>query len=302
MKNRFFIVTCLVIFIACGRHKPQQTVDTPTGNKLTTEAVQPQEIRLLKPEESLIEKKMAMAMNLLADSVTLNDACTALEAAQSILQSIDAADALGDDSARQDALAELRKCLANFREHLAQFKLLDNIDAAITPIEDLTTFEEHMIAIDEAGVAFEDAVTVYADTEEYLLKLPDEETLNEIRFEGWTKRDWFDNGYIQALRIYLDAYVQGEVLCPDLDPYKEVLRGKFAVWGIAPTLLGGVNIWILPIADPQNVLETWVYSEVQDDKVTGYSVLVARCSSSNGPISKEDMAEIIKRHPQMRLW
>lgn len=32
------------------------------------------------------------------------------------------------------------------------------------------------------------------------------ETLNDIRFAGWTKEDWADNEYIREVRRYIDAY------------------------------------------------------------------------------------------------
>ena len=36
-------------------------------------------------------------------------------------------------------------------------------------------------------------------------------TLNEIRFENWIEKDWYDNDYFRALRNYLDAVSRGEV-------------------------------------------------------------------------------------------
>lgn len=61
-KKIFLIATCLVVFIACGRHKPQRPVDTPTGNKPTTEAVQPEENQQLQPEETRIWREMNAAL------------------------------------------------------------------------------------------------------------------------------------------------------------------------------------------------------------------------------------------------
>lgn len=127
-------------------------------------------------------------------------------------------------------------------------------------------------------------------------------SLNEVRFEGWTDQDWLDNEYIRTLRAYLNAYVQGEISDPTLDPYKEALRGKFGVWVIEPFILGGVLITILPIDDPQNLLEAWVYSEVQDGKVIGYSVMTIKPSDTPSGVSKEEMAEIIAINPDIILW
>ena len=50
------------------------------------------------------------------------------------------------------------------------------------------------------------------------------EALNDIRFEGWTKKEWADNDYIRAVRKYIDAYNRGEIKNPDLDEHKNTFR------------------------------------------------------------------------------
>lgn len=127
-------------------------------------------------------------------------------------------------------------------------------------------------------------------------------SLNEIRFAGWNDRDWLDNEYIRTLRAYLNAYVQGKISDPTLDPYKEALRGKFGVWVIKPFILGGVLITIQPIDDPQNLLEAWVYSEVTNGKVTSYSVMTVKPCDTPSGISKEEMSDIIEKNPEIILW
>lgn len=69
-------------------------------------------------------------------------------------------------------------------------------------------------------------------------------TLNEIRFAGWKRSDWLDNEYIRTLRRYLDDYNKGIVSNPDLDPYKEQIKGLFVIYDIIPYLLGGAFIRI----------------------------------------------------------
>lgn len=52
------------------------------------------------------------------------------------------------------------------------------------------------------------------------------ETLNDIRFDGWTKKEWAYNDYIRAVRKYIDAYNKGEIENPDLDEYKDYSRAN----------------------------------------------------------------------------
>ena len=57
-------------------------------------------------------------------------------------------------------------------------------------------------------------------------------SLNDIRFNGWEDSDWLDNEYIRTLRKYLDDYNKGIVSNPDLDPYKELIKGQFVIYDI----------------------------------------------------------------------
>lgn len=43
------------------------------------------------------------------------------------------------------------------------------------------------------------------------------ETLNDIRFAGWTSKEWADNEYIREVRRFIDAYNRGEFEDPYLD-------------------------------------------------------------------------------------
>lgn len=54
-------------------------------------------------------------------------------------------------------------------------------------------------------------------------------SLNDIRFDGWERNDWLDNEYIRTLRKYLDDYNKGIVSNPNLDPYKEQIKGQFVI-------------------------------------------------------------------------
>lgn len=68
----------------------------------------------------------------------------------------------------------------------------------------------------------------------------DRENLNDIRFAGWTKKEWADNEYIREVRRYIDAYNRGEIKDSDLDKCKDYIQGKFLIGSIEPGIYGGV--------------------------------------------------------------
>ena len=80
------------------------------------------------------------------------------------------------------------------------------------------------------------------------------ETLNDIRFAGWTKEDWADNEYIREVRRYIDAYNRGEFEDPDLDECKEYIQGKFVIGDIKPGLWGGAFMYIVFFDHPDKTL------------------------------------------------
>lgn len=83
-------------------------------------------------------------------------------------------------------------------------------------------------------------------------------TLNEIRFNGWTKSDWLDNEYIRTLRKYLDDYNNGTVCNSTLDPYKEQIKGPFVIYDINSFLLGGALIRITFLDLPDRIFSCWI--------------------------------------------
>ena len=113
------------------------------------------------------------------------------------------------------------------------------------------------------------------------LYFPDgEKSLNEIRFDGWTKDDFFNNDYLCAFRRYMDAWLQGkeidetEVDPSVLEPYRERLSvsGKFAVYALRPFLFGGLLYALISIDDPGLSLLVWIYSTVNDSHIDEYLV------------------------------
>ncbi len=127
--------------------------------------------------------------------------------------------------------------------------------------------------------------------------------LNAIRFEGWTDKDWLDNDYIRALRTYVDAYCRGEIKNPELDKYKSIMQSKFTVLNIEPYIAGGAFITIVFLDNPQCVFESGVHSKVDDNnRVSDYSAHGLKLVDTECPLTKEDILEIIKEHPENKLW
>ena len=131
----------------------------------------------------------------------------------------------------------------------------------------------------------------------------DNRSINEIRFDGWTDEDWLDNDYIRALRKHIDAYCRREIKSPDLDQYKSIMQSKFVVLNIEPFISGGTFITIVFLDNPHCVFNSWVYSEVNNNnQVVDYIAKGLRLVDTEYPMTKEGILEIIKEHPEHRLW
>lgn len=129
-------------------------------------------------------------------------------------------------------------------------------------------------------------------------------SLNDIRFDGWERSDWLDNEYIRTLRIYLDDYNKGVVSNPDLDPYKEQIKGKFVIYDITPYLLGGAFIRITFLDMPDRVFCSWIYSEVDEDKETveSYEFRFISIEEETTDMTKDDILQAIKEMDGLKLW
>ena len=128
-------------------------------------------------------------------------------------------------------------------------------------------------------------------------------SLNDVRFNGWTDADWLDNDYIRTLRKYIDAYCRGEIKNPDIDQYRSIMQCKFAVLTFEPFIAGGTFITIVFLDNPQCVFNSWVYSEVNsNNQVVDYIAKGLRLVDTDYPITKEEIMEIIKEHPEHKLW
>ena len=129
-------------------------------------------------------------------------------------------------------------------------------------------------------------------------------SLNDIRFAGWTEKEWLDNEYIRTLRKYLDAYLNGEKSNLHLDEYKEDIKGKFIIANIEPYLLGGTFIQFSFIEKPNKVFSVWVYSEVDEKTkiISNYDCRGLRLEEYESGLTKEEILQISAEHPELKLW
>lgn len=93
---------------------------------------------------------------------------------------------------------------------------------------------------------------------------PTGETLDDIRFAGWGKKEWADNDYIRAVRKYIDNYNSGKIENTYLDEQKKYIKGKFAIADIQPYLTGGALIYIIFYDNPEQTFSAHVYSDVDE--------------------------------------
>ena len=129
-------------------------------------------------------------------------------------------------------------------------------------------------------------------------------SLNDIRFNGWERGDWLDNEYIRTLRKYLDDYNKGIISNPNLDPYKEHIKGQFIVYEINPFILGGAYIRIVFFNMPDRIFSSWIYSEVNKDKeiVGNYELRFISIDEETTDMTKWDILQAIKEMDGIKLW
>ena len=130
------------------------------------------------------------------------------------------------------------------------------------------------------------------------------ETLNDIRFDGWTKKEWADNEYIREVRRYIDAYNNGEFEDPDLDEYKEYIQGKFVIGDINPGLWGGAFMYIMFYDHPDMTFSVLVYSDVDEETrtVSNYKCYGLKYEDMDLGYSQEDILQFLKECPEHRMW
>ena len=147
------------------------------------------------------------------------------------------------------------------------------------------------------------------DTNSYSMASQDadygeKETLNDIRFDGWTKKEWADNEYIRAVRKYIDAYNSGNIENDNLDEHKKYIQGKFVIADIQPYLTGGVLIYIIFYDYPEKTFSAYVYSDVDEKTrvVSNYECRGLKNENMDLEFSQEDILQFLKECPEHRLW
>ena len=130
------------------------------------------------------------------------------------------------------------------------------------------------------------------------------ETLNDIRFDGWTKKEWADNEYIREVRRFIDAYNNGEIKDPYLDQYKEYIQGKFVIGDINPGLWGGAFMYIVFYDHPDKTFSVLVYSDVDEETrtVSNYKCYGLKLEDFDLGYRQEDILQFLKECPEQRLW
>lgn len=131
-------------------------------------------------------------------------------------------------------------------------------------------------------------------------------SLNDIRFDGWSNEDWYDNDYIRELRSYIDAYSRGAIDDEQLNAlqrYKSLMKSRFVVYDISPYLFGGVWMLIGFVDNPKPIFQAWVYSEVDAaDRIVGYEVRHFSFSEQETDFTKEHVLRTVEKHPELKLW
>ena len=130
------------------------------------------------------------------------------------------------------------------------------------------------------------------------------ETLNDIRFDGWTKKEWADNEYIREVRRFIDAYNNGEIKDPYLDQYKEYIQGKFVIGDINPGLWGGAFMYIVFYDHPDKTFSVLVYSDVDEETrtVSNYECRGLKYEDMDLGYSQEDILQFLKECPEQKMW
>ena len=133
---------------------------------------------------------------------------------------------------------------------------------------------------------------------------PIRESLNDIRFAGWGKKEWVDNEYIRILRKYIDAYNSGKIEDTRLDEYKDYIKGKFIIADIQPYIAGGAYISIIFYDHPDKIFSAVVYSYVDEKtrKVTNYEYRSLDLTRSGYDVTQEEIHQFLKECPEHKMW
>jgi hypothetical protein len=152
--------------------------------------------------------------------------------------------------------------------------------------------------------AIKDSIALETSLDSLMQEYEGKESLNDIRFKNWTQADWYDNDYYRYLRQTFNNYLTGKKTEIDesLKPYKSLLHGKFVILDMQPYINGGIFINLLFIDAPDRIFQTNIYSYVKGETITNYEVRGFSLFADETELTKEDILEIIKEHPENKLW
>lgn len=177
-----------------------------------------------------------------------------------------------------------------------------NSGHSVTAPNWVTVEDEQYLAssdYDEEGTYDEDSS--YSEEEEGVYQ---EESLNDIRFADFDDDDWLDNEYIWALRHYLDDIDVSKIKDERLKPYRKVIKRQFVIARVEPALMGGLFIMFSFIDKPEGIFSTWVYSEVNEAtrEVSNYTVTGIKLEDVKNDMTKEEILNFMKDHPEVKLF
>lgn len=131
-----------------------------------------------------------------------------------------------------------------------------------------------------------------------------DKSLNQIRFEDWTLKEWRDNDYYREIRNYITDFQRGEIQNDDLTACKDFINSRFLVLQSQPMIGGGLWGAISFLDAPDKMFRFWVYSYVDEyrEVITGYEVRCLELMDEPTGFTKEAYLNFVANNPQVRLW
>ena len=129
-------------------------------------------------------------------------------------------------------------------------------------------------------------------------------SLNDIRFADFEDEDWIDNDYIRTLRSDITAFLEGKTENEQMEPYKDDIKGQFVIANVEPFMFGGLLIQVIFIDKPENLFTAWVYSNVDEETQTifDYELRMFTMEETKTELTKEKLLQLLKEHPEFKLW
>lgn len=82
------------------------------------------------------------------------------------------------------------------------------------------------------------------------------------------------------------------------------MKSKFTIYKVEPFILGGLFAHIIFIDNPKQVFEAHIYSKVNesDGTIVSYEVRGIRPSDIESHFTKEQIIELLEKHPEIKLY